>query len=159
MQERSTDWLPPMCACTRDLTHPDHRPNPQPRYVPWLGIEPMTLCLPDDTPPNWATLARAGRPAVGTLVGKGHYMQTADWPHPPPLSILTLAAPVNCTPQTPRNLNHSPSPAPQRHCLPCLSAFEHAVPNSWKPLRQALPVSFAFYSSFKPQLTCHHLSE
>ena len=33
--------------------------NPQHRHVPWSGIEPVTSWFTDDTPTNWATLARA----------------------------------------------------------------------------------------------------
>ena len=43
MQERSIDWLPPVCAWGSNL---------QPRRVPWLGIEPATFQLWDDAPPT-----------------------------------------------------------------------------------------------------------
>ena len=36
--------------------HPNRGPNPQPRYVPWQGIEPFGLW--DGAPTNWATLAK-----------------------------------------------------------------------------------------------------
>ena len=39
-------------------THLDQGSNLQPRHVPWWGIKPSTLQL-QDTPTNWATLARA----------------------------------------------------------------------------------------------------
>ena len=35
--------------------HPDRASNPQPRSVPWLGIEPTTFWVWDDSPTNWAT--------------------------------------------------------------------------------------------------------
>ena len=38
----------------------NHRgPGPQPRHVPWLGIEPKTLCFTGLCPVHWATPARA----------------------------------------------------------------------------------------------------
>ena len=33
--------------------------KPQPRHMPWMGIEPITMELWEDTPTNWATAARA----------------------------------------------------------------------------------------------------
>ena len=39
--------------------HPDRGPNPQPRCVPWLGIQPATLWSRGWHPTHWATLARA----------------------------------------------------------------------------------------------------
>ena len=40
-------------------TFSDWGSNPQPRHVPWPGIEPSTFQLKDDAPTNWATLSRA----------------------------------------------------------------------------------------------------
>ena len=37
---------------------PDLGPDPQPRYVPWLKLNPRPFSLWDDAPTNWATLAR-----------------------------------------------------------------------------------------------------
>ena len=34
-------------------------PNPQPKHVPWLGIEPATFCFAGRCPNNWATAVRA----------------------------------------------------------------------------------------------------
>ena len=58
-----------------DHMRPDQGTNPQPSHVPWPGIEPTTLWLWNDTPTNWATLARAALtplfsllPASGTLL-------------------------------------------------------------------------------------------
>lgn len=86
-------------------------------------------------------------------------MWRVSQPRPPFLSMWMLMVPVNGTPWAAHVLSHSPSPAPRHHGLPCLSASEHTVPTSWKLLLLALPVNFACYSSFKPRLTCHHLSE
>ena len=36
-------------------TCPNQGPNPQPRYVPWPEIEPMTFCSAGWCPTNWAT--------------------------------------------------------------------------------------------------------
>ena len=38
---------------------PSQRPGPQPRHVPWLGIEPTTLCFSGQHSIHWATSARA----------------------------------------------------------------------------------------------------
>ena len=48
MQERSTDWLPPIRL--------DRGLNLQPRYVPWSETEPSTFWLGDNAPttgPHW----------------------------------------------------------------------------------------------------------
>ena len=44
-------WLPLAC--------PFRGPGPQPRYVPWLGIEPATLCFAGRRSIHWATPAGA----------------------------------------------------------------------------------------------------
>ena len=41
------------------LAHPYWGPGPQPRHVPWLGIEPVTLCFTGWHSIHWATPARA----------------------------------------------------------------------------------------------------
>ena len=41
--------------CTRS----NRGPSPQPRHVPWPGIQPATFWLLDNASTNWATLARA----------------------------------------------------------------------------------------------------
>ena len=46
-------WLPLMCA-------PYWGPGPQPRHVPWLGIEPATLWFSGQHSIHWAAPARAG---------------------------------------------------------------------------------------------------
>ena len=47
-----------MCSC---LSHAPYRgPGPQPRHVPWLGIEPTTLWFAGLDSIHWATPARAG---------------------------------------------------------------------------------------------------
>ena len=38
---------------------PNCRPGPQPRHVPWLGIEPATLWFPGRHTIRWTTPARA----------------------------------------------------------------------------------------------------
>ena len=38
---------------------PDRASELQPRYLPWLGIEPTTFRLWDDAPTNWTTPARS----------------------------------------------------------------------------------------------------
>ena len=38
---------------------PDRGSNLQPRYVPWLGIEPPAFWWVGNAPTNWAALARA----------------------------------------------------------------------------------------------------
>ena len=55
MWERDIDWLPPVDAWTGDHTHPDQGLDPQPRYVPWPGIEPTTSWLWDRQPSNQHT--------------------------------------------------------------------------------------------------------
>ena len=46
-----------MCGC---LSYALHRgPNPKPRYLPWLGIEPVDLCFAGLCPVHWGTSARA----------------------------------------------------------------------------------------------------
>ena len=45
-----------MCDC---LSHSPHRgPGPQPRHVPWLGMEPATLWFTGQHSVHWATPAR-----------------------------------------------------------------------------------------------------
>ena len=51
MQERSTDWLPPIRL--------DRGLNLQPRYVPWRGIKPATFQPGNDALTHGATPARA----------------------------------------------------------------------------------------------------
>ena len=51
--DREKHWLVASHMC------PDRGLNPQPRYVPRLGIEPASFQLWDDAPTNWAVLARA----------------------------------------------------------------------------------------------------
>ena len=47
-----------ICGC---LLHVPHQgPGPQPRHVPWLGIEPATLWFTAWCSIHWATPARAG---------------------------------------------------------------------------------------------------
>ena len=45
--------------------HPDKGLNPQPRHVPWLGIEPVTICFVGQRPTNWASLVRAPNVIIG----------------------------------------------------------------------------------------------
>ena len=49
--------------CERYIEHLLHTPNwgpgPQPRHVPWLGIEPVIFQSVGQCPPHWATPARA----------------------------------------------------------------------------------------------------
>ena len=45
-----------MCGCL--LCAPYWGPGPQPRHVPWLGIEQMTLSFPGLCSIHWATPAR-----------------------------------------------------------------------------------------------------
>ena len=46
-----------MCGC---LSHaPNWGPGPQPRHVPWLGIELATLCFSGPCSIHWVTPARA----------------------------------------------------------------------------------------------------
>ena len=40
-------------------TYPDWGPNPQPRHVPWLGMEPVTFCFVGWCPTNWSMMVRA----------------------------------------------------------------------------------------------------
>ena len=40
-------------------THPYWGPNPQPRCVPWQGMEPVTFCFMAWCSTNWDTLVRA----------------------------------------------------------------------------------------------------
>ena len=44
-------WLPLVC--------PNCGPDPQPRHVPWLGIEPVTFWFAGQHSMHWATPARA----------------------------------------------------------------------------------------------------
>ena len=66
MWEANVHWLPPICTWTGDYMCPDWGLNPQPRYVPWLGIKPTTPWLRNDAPTNWVTSLRA----VPTLLKK-----------------------------------------------------------------------------------------
>ena len=50
MWERNISPLPPICA-------PTGGPDPQPRRVPWLGIELAVFCFVEQHPTKWATLA------------------------------------------------------------------------------------------------------
>ena len=50
-RERNSAWLP--------LAHPLLGPGPQPRHVPWLGIELATLWFADLGLIHWATLVQA----------------------------------------------------------------------------------------------------
>ena len=52
MWERNFNWFP-SCMC------PSGGLDPQPGYVHWLGIEPVTFWSMVDAPTNWATQARA----------------------------------------------------------------------------------------------------
>ena len=52
-KERKTS----MCGCLSCA--PYRGPGPQPRHVPWLGIEPVTLWFTGQHSIHWATLARA----------------------------------------------------------------------------------------------------
>ena len=46
--EGNINQLPPKCV------HPDQGLNPQPRFVPWPGIEPATFFgVQDNVPTNW----------------------------------------------------------------------------------------------------------
>ena len=57
-----------MCGC---LSHAPHREGPglQPRHVPWLGIEPMTLWFIGWHLVHWAIPARSEY----TVLKKGHF--------------------------------------------------------------------------------------
>ena len=46
-----------MCGCL--FRAPHWGPGPQPRHVPWLGIEPATLWFTGQHSVHWATSARA----------------------------------------------------------------------------------------------------
>ena len=46
-----------MCGCLSRA--PYWGPGPLPRHVPWLGIEPVTLCFAGGHSIHWATPARA----------------------------------------------------------------------------------------------------
>ena len=46
--------------CGYLLYAPHWGPGLQPRHVPWLGIEPATLCFAGQHSIHWATPARAG---------------------------------------------------------------------------------------------------
>ena len=45
-----------MCGCLSST--PYWGPGPKPRHVPWLGIEPVTLCFAVWSSIHWATPAR-----------------------------------------------------------------------------------------------------
>ena len=47
-----------MCGCP--LRAPSWGSGPQPRHVPWLGIEPVTLWFEGQLSIHWATSARVG---------------------------------------------------------------------------------------------------
>ena len=55
--ETNIDWSPPIHSKTRECRCLNWGSNLQPRCVPWLGIQPATSWLWDDTPANWATPA------------------------------------------------------------------------------------------------------
>ena len=46
-----------MCGCLSH--HPSWGPGPQPRHVPWLGIEPVTLWFTGQHLVYWTTLVKA----------------------------------------------------------------------------------------------------
>ena len=56
-ERRETERETSMCGCL--LHTPNWGPGPQPRHVPWLGIEPVTLWLAGQHSIHWATPARA----------------------------------------------------------------------------------------------------
>ena len=45
------------------------KPNLQPRYVTWRGIEPVAFRFTDDTPTNWSTPARTQHPFLNAHKG------------------------------------------------------------------------------------------
>ena len=57
-RERNRGRETSMCCCCLSCA-PYWGPRPQPRHVPWLGIEPMTLWSSGRHSIHWATPARA----------------------------------------------------------------------------------------------------
>ena len=53
---------------------PTWGPGPQPRHVPWLGIEPATLVFTGQQSINWATPVRAESRREGQREGEKHQL-------------------------------------------------------------------------------------
>ena len=57
-------------------TCPNQGPGPQPRHVPWPGIQLMTFHFAVWQPTNWAMLARAYPSLFSITVGDGQSLKT-----------------------------------------------------------------------------------
>ena len=64
-----------MCGCL--LHAPYWEPGPQPRHLPWLGIELVTFWLAGQYSIHWATPARADVPLLHAFAGCFLYV---PWP-------------------------------------------------------------------------------
>ena len=56
-RERNRGRETSLCGCSSHIPH--WGPGPHPRHVPWLGIEPVTLCFAVQCSIHWATPAKA----------------------------------------------------------------------------------------------------
>ena len=73
-----------MCCCFSNA--PNWGPDPQPRHVPWLGIEPITLWFIDWHSMHWATPARL----IGCFFKKIFLVDIiTDIPYSPPVPLFT----------------------------------------------------------------------
>ena len=120
-----------MCGC---FSHaPDWGPGPQPRHVPWLGNEPVSLWFAGWCSVHWATPARASllilERGEGRLRERGTRMweRNVDW------------LPPICTPSGDRTCNLGICPE-QGSSKPPLGA--ETMLQLTEPPTRASPVSF-----------------
>ena len=66
-----------MCGCLSCT--PYQGPGLQPRHVPWLGIQPVTLCFTGQCSTHWATPARVYSCLLSDWEGGGVFSQEEDW--------------------------------------------------------------------------------
>ena len=59
VREREKNNVREKLESAASCTHPNLGQNPQPRHVPWPGIEQVTFCFAGQHSTNWATLVRA----------------------------------------------------------------------------------------------------
>ena len=73
---------------------PDWGSNPQPRYVPWLGVEPATFCCTGQHSNQLNLLSRA--PSLSFTSLQILFCQWENISHPFPAKSVALLSPCNC---------------------------------------------------------------